>query len=184
MNNPTVKLNNLTDQEVEQLLYLVEKFKPTELNNHTFNGFTPVHDCYIPELLIALKYAFYAASRDNAGTAIRNDAQILSLNDYQTQAASTAIYSDSYAVNYPILGLAGEAGEVANKYKKVLRDHNGQLSDEIRLKLADEVGDCLWYIAAIARDLGVSLQDIAKNNLDKLKARAAANTLKGSGDNR
>jgi len=82
------------------------------------------------------------------------------MNDYQRAAASTAIYKQEHAVIYPALGLAAEAGEVANKVKKILRDGNFD-----REAIADEVGDCLWYIAALCRDLNIDMQDIANNNI-------------------
>ena len=101
------------------------------------------------------------------------------MNDYQRAAASTAIYKQEHAVIYPALGLAAEAGEVANKVKKILRDGNFD-----REAIADEVGDCLWYIAALCRDLNVDMQDIANNNIKKLKDRQQRGVLSGSGDKR
>jgi NTP pyrophosphatase (non-canonical NTP hydrolase) len=103
----------------------------------------------------------------------------MTLSSYQKAAATTAIYPTQHAITYPALGLAGEAGEVANKVKKVIRD--GKL-DKSSLKA--EIGDCLWYIAALCRDLNVDLGDIAKANLEKLQDRKARGTLKGSGDKR
>lgn len=105
-------------------------------------------------------------------------------NEYQEAAIATAIYGEGNAINYPILGLTGEAGELANKYKKVLRDDGGILTPEKNIELRDELGDVLWYCAALARDLGCSLEDIATLNIAKLKARKAAGTLRGSGDKR
>ena len=101
------------------------------------------------------------------------------MNDYQRAAASTAIYKQEHAVIYPALGLAAEAGEVANKVKKILRDSNFD-----REAIADEVGDCLWYIAALCRDLNIDMQDIANNNIKKLKDRQQRGVLSGSGDKR
>lgn len=101
------------------------------------------------------------------------------LNDYQRAAAGTAIYSPKHAVIYPALGLAAEAGEVANKVKKILRDGTFD-----RDAIADEVGDCLWYIAVLCRDLNVNLKDLADANIKKLYGRKQRGTLKGSGDNR
>lgn len=98
---------------------------------------------------------------------------------YQARAAETAIYKDTHKVIYPALGLAAEAGEVANKVKKILRDGNFD-----REAIADEVGDCLWYIAALCRDLNVEMAEIAQNNLDKLNDRKERGTLQGSGDKR
>ena len=101
------------------------------------------------------------------------------MNDYQRAAASTAIYKQEHAVIYPALGLAAEAGEVANKVKKILRD--GKFD---RQAIADEVGDCLWYIAALCRDLNVSMSDLAAANLKKLQDRKERGVLSGSGDKR
>ena len=103
----------------------------------------------------------------------------LDMEDYQKQAADTAIYSSKHAVIYPALGLAAEAGEVANKVKKILRD-----GDFDRKAIADEIGDCLWYIAALCRDLNIDMQEIADNNIKKLKDRLERGVLSGSGDNR
>jgi len=101
------------------------------------------------------------------------------MNDYQRAAVSTAIYKQEHAVIYPALGLAAEAGEVANKVKKILRD--GKFDREA---IADEVGDCMWYIAALCRDLNIDMQDIANNNIKKLKDRLERGVISGSGDNR
>ena len=108
----------------------------------------------------------------------------MDFKEYQDKAKTTAIYPEQFKVNYPILGLSGEAGELANKYKKVLRDDNGVLKDEKRQQLVDEIGDCLWYISAIASDLGVDLDKIATGNIEKLFSRKERGQIKGSGDNR
>lgn len=101
----------------------------------------------------------------------------MGMNDYQNMAAKTAIYSSAHQLLYPALGLAGEAGEVANKIKKMLRDNNFD-----RDGVAAELGDVLWYVAALARDLNVDLQDLAMQNLEKLYGRKERGTLGGSGD--
>ena len=103
----------------------------------------------------------------------------MTLSSYQKVAASTAIYPTQHAITYPALGLAGEAGEVANKVKKIIRD--GKLD---KSALGAEIGDCLWYIAALCRDLNLDLGEIAKANLEKLQDRKARGTLKGSGEKR
>jgi len=103
----------------------------------------------------------------------------MSLNEYQKLAQKTAIYKSTHSVLYPALGLAGEAGEVANKVKKMLRDGNFD-----RQAVADEVGDVLWYVAALCRDLNVDLNDLALRNLEKLYGRKARGTLGGNGDKR
>lgn len=103
----------------------------------------------------------------------------MGLNEYQKAASKTAIYKAEHSVLYPALGLAGEAGEVANKVKKMLRD-----GDFDRQAIAAEIGDVLWYIAALSRDLNIEMQDLAMKNLEKLYGRKARGTLKGSGDTR
>jgi NTP pyrophosphatase (non-canonical NTP hydrolase) len=113
----------------------------------------------------------------------------LSFTDYQLAAAGTAIYKDageatSDAINYTILGLAGEAGELCNAFKKALRDDDGIVTAEKQSQLAAELGDVLWYVANLASELGWSLEGLAKVNLQKLKSRQARGVIGGSGDNR
>jgi len=104
------------------------------------------------------------------------------LDEYQMRAESTAIYPNEYAIIYPALGLTGEAGEVADKVKKIIRDGNSDLF--YKDNIAKELGDVLWYVAILARDLGYSLEEIAQTNLDKLEDRKNRDMLKGSGDDR
>jgi NTP pyrophosphatase (non-canonical NTP hydrolase) len=103
-------------------------------------------------------------------------------------ALRTAAYPADFALIYPVLGLAGEAGELANKVKKLLRDAGwspGQpLPEPASGELADELGDCLWYVAAVCQDLGLSLEVLMRANLEKLRGRSRRGTLKGSGDQR
>ena len=103
---------------------------------------------------------------------------------YQQLARATKIYPEKYNIIYPTLKLAGEAGEVAEKVGKVLRDNNGEFSDEKIFEIAKELGDLCWYIANLASDLGLSLNTIAEQNIQKLIDRKVRNTLHGSGDNR
>lgn len=103
----------------------------------------------------------------------------LDMDKYQQQAATTAIYDQKHSVIYPALGLAAEAGEVANKVKKIMRD--GKLDRE---GIADEIGDCLWYIAALCRDLNIDMETVAYDNLEKLHSRQKRGTLRGNGDKR
>lgn len=104
----------------------------------------------------------------------------MDLNTYQELAATTAIYPTSSKITYPLLGLSGEVGEFANKWKKTIRD--GVPMDRQDAKA--ELGDILWYISALARDCRLSLDEIAEANLDKLASRKDRGVLGGSGDNR
>lgn len=108
----------------------------------------------------------------------------MELNTYQNEAMRTAIYPVDQGIEYTTLGLVSEAGEVAGKVKKVIRDNAGVFDDDKRDELADEVGDCLWYIAGLARELGYPLEVLAQRNLNKLESRARRGALGGSGDNR
>ena len=83
-----------------------------------------------------------------------------------------------------ILGLTGEAGEAADKIKKLLRDKDGVVSNEDRASIIKELGDTLWYLAGIARYLGVSLSEVAAGNIEKLESRFQRNKLHGEGDER
>ena len=107
------------------------------------------------------------------------------LSDYQARSRRTATYPDAGEnIVYPTLGLAGEAGEVAEKVKKLLRDDGGVLSEERRAALAAELGDVLWYVAQVATEAGLDLEEIAQANLDKLLSRQERGVLSGSGDSR
>ena len=107
--------------------------------------------------------------------------------DYQHETAKTAIYpssSPAEALSYVTLGLVGEAGEIANKVKKILRDDSGVVNPARRELILEELGDVLWYASQIATELGKSLEQVASSNIAKLRARAERGTLQGSGDNR
>lgn len=108
----------------------------------------------------------------------------MNFNEYQKKALETAIYGEGAKIIYPTLGLTGEAGEVANKVKKVLRDNKGEFDEWRKLQIIDEIGDVLWYIAALTNDLGYELEDVAKINVTKLENRRKNNTINGEGDNR
>jgi NTP pyrophosphatase (non-canonical NTP hydrolase) len=106
----------------------------------------------------------------------------MNLDKYQNRTFHTAVYPRDnriMALSYVILGLASEAGEVAGKVKKFIRD--GQMDDQAT---ADELGDVLWYVARVADELGYDLSEIAQRNLDKLEDRKTRGVLKGSGDKR
>jgi NTP pyrophosphatase (non-canonical NTP hydrolase) len=105
-------------------------------------------------------------------------------DDYQKAALRTAIYAERHRVIYPALGLASEAGEVAGKVKKVLRDQDGAFDKAPIEAIKDELGDVLWYVAVLAADLGLSLEQIAADNVAKLAARRQRGTIGGAGDHR
>ena len=107
------------------------------------------------------------------------------INYYQKQAVKTAIYPHSHSILYPALGLAGEAGEVANKVKKFIRDgYDKEDFEKKKIELAGELGDVMWYCAVLARDIGFDLQHIAQGNIHKLNDRAKRGKIGGDGDNR
>lgn len=109
----------------------------------------------------------------------------MNFKEYQDAAKATALYpgfQKDAGVSYCALALAGEAGEVANKVKKVLR--GDVFLWDAREGIAQELGDCLWYVSELARNLGYSLDDIAQMNIAKLAARRERGTVRGEGDNR
>jgi NTP pyrophosphatase (non-canonical NTP hydrolase) len=110
----------------------------------------------------------------------------MQLNEYQKKARETAHYprQEGREWIYPALGLAGEAGEVADKIKKVLRDHDGIVSDDRREALKKELGDVLWYVAQLSTELNIELDDVAQTNLEKLFSRMERGVISGDGDNR
>lgn len=115
----------------------------------------------------------------------------MTLNEYQEQAITFDVMGDGSAVsaNNPayvakILGLVGEAGEVAEKYKKIIRDKEGVVDSEDKAALIKELGDVLWYVSTIAQYLEVPFDEIAQANIEKLASRKSRGVQKGSGDNR
>jgi NTP pyrophosphatase (non-canonical NTP hydrolase) len=110
--------------------------------------------------------------------------KISDLDMYQQVAKTTAIYPREQAIIYPTLGLTGEAGEVANKVKKIIRDGSNSKDEKLVSEIKAEIGDCLWYIAVLADDFDIKLSDIASANLEKLANRKKKGTIHGSGDTR
>jgi NTP pyrophosphatase (non-canonical NTP hydrolase) len=109
----------------------------------------------------------------------------MDFSEYQSLSRRTAKYPRAGAdMTYPALGLCGEAGEVAEKVKKTIRDDGGVLSDERRAALARELGDVLWYLSQLATEAGLDLEEIAADNLDKLLSRQERGVLSGTGDER
>jgi NTP pyrophosphatase (non-canonical NTP hydrolase) len=112
---------------------------------------------------------------------------LYAFDDYQTFTNSTAKYPGQgsfLGLVYCALGLAGEAGELANKVKKILRDTSGELTEEVKAALADEAGDVNWYLAQFAAELKMMYREIPQRNVKKLEGRMARGTISGSGDNR
>lgn len=106
-------------------------------------------------------------------------------SEYQARSRETAVYPDAgNNIVYPALGLCGEAGETAEKVKKAIRDDAGTLTEERREAIAAELGDVLWYVAQLATEADLDLEEIAVANLDKLASRRERNVLHGSGDTR
>jgi NTP pyrophosphatase (non-canonical NTP hydrolase) len=105
-------------------------------------------------------------------------------SEYQRRSRRTAEYPREAWLTYPALGLAGEAGEVAEHAKKAIRDDGGVVTDERRVALAKELGDVLWYVAQLASELELELEQIAQANLDKLLSRQRRGVLSGDGDDR
>lgn len=109
----------------------------------------------------------------------------MDFNEYQQKAKLTAIYPNvGQNYIYPTLGLIGEAGELANKIKKIGRDKNSELTDNYKQAIMEEMGDVLWYLAILADELGIGFSTVADENVKKLASRKNRNTLHGDGDNR
>ena len=116
----------------------------------------------------------------------------MNFNDYQKKALSTDVSGAGKArheVNElpfleQLLGLVGEAGEFADKIKKILRDKDGIMTDQDRTESVKELGDILWYLAVVSSYLGVNLDEVAQQNIDKLADRAKRGVIKSQGDNR
>ena len=109
----------------------------------------------------------------------------MDLNEYQLCARQTALYPNAGDNPiYPTLGLAGEAGEVADKVKKVLRDRGGVFDDYSKDSIKLELGDVLWYVSQLSSELGFKLEDVASANLEKLASRSVRGRLSGDGDDR
>jgi NTP pyrophosphatase (non-canonical NTP hydrolase) len=114
----------------------------------------------------------------------------MDFNDYQKKAIVTDVLGGkpqpitSQAFFAQLLGLVGETGEIAEKFKKIYRDKNGEFGPNELQEVTKELGDIMWYISVVCTYLGISLQDVAELNIEKLKSRMQRNVLNGSGDNR
>ena len=112
---------------------------------------------------------------------------MMTLNEYQNQALETAVFrgrGDFTGLMYCGLGLAGEAGEVTDNIKKAWRDDDGDITPMRKDAIKAELGDVLWYVAVLAADLGMTLEDVGRYNRDKLRSRQKRGVLHGEGDNR
>ena len=108
----------------------------------------------------------------------------MDFDKYQYESNKTAKYPDELAIEYLSLGMCSEAGEVAGKVKKIIRDDGRIISAEKREDLSKEIGDVLWYVSQLALELDIPLSKIAKDNITKLSKRLVENKISGSGDNR
>lgn len=110
----------------------------------------------------------------------------MKFDEYQKEAIKTALNQDTefLTLMYRTLGLVGEAGEVAEKVKKILRDKGGEVSQADKQEIIKEMGDVLWYLQALADYLDVPLSEVAQVNLAKIQSRKSRGVTKGSGDNR
>lgn len=118
-----------------------------------------------------------------------NRRRYMKFDDYQKQTEEFDFFEATCNLKSPgfmekVLGLAGEAGETADKVKKIIRDKEGVASDDDKTAIIKELGDTLWYIAGISRYLGVPLSEVAKGNISKLADRKSRNKLHGEGDER
>jgi NTP pyrophosphatase (non-canonical NTP hydrolase) len=109
----------------------------------------------------------------------------MDFKDYQKKARKTAIYPNvGKNFVYPALGLGGETGEVLEKIKKIIRDNNGKITPKIKEDLKKEMGDVLWYLSNLASEIGLSLDEVAEENIRKLYSRKERGKIHGSGDDR
>ncbi|GAB1421410.1 nucleoside triphosphate pyrophosphohydrolase family protein [Anaerolineales bacterium] len=108
----------------------------------------------------------------------------LSFEEYQQSAKKTAPADSDWLIYYLTMGLVGEAGEIANKVKKILRDQNGELTEPVREAIIDEIGDVMWYMAMLCSQLNVDMSEVAQMNLAKLADRQKRGVIRGSGDDR
>lgn len=113
----------------------------------------------------------------------------MNIQEYSDQALTTLTTGHKYGEMSPallaqVLGIVGEGGEVAEKFKKIIRDKDGVISEEDRLEIIKELGDILWYVNAVAKLVGSNLDEVASKNLEKVLSRKSRGTTHGSGDNR
>ena len=103
----------------------------------------------------------------------------VTFNSYQKLTHLTAVYPPEHSMTYLALGAVGEAGELANQVKKMIRDDGSELTIGRKAKLIDEMGDVLWYLSELCSSIEVQLEFVAVNNINKLEKRKMENDLKG-----
>jgi len=113
-----------------------------------------------------------------------DESAFMDFSQYQFRTGLTARYPQDRAIEYLVLGLTSEAGEVAGKYKKIIRDNGGEFTEEHKEALLDELGDVLWYCSELATTLRTNLSAVAARNAAKLESRAQRGKIGGSGDKR
>jgi len=115
----------------------------------------------------------------------RRNMSTITASEYQQKASETAIFPKQKALEYITLGLTGEAGEIANKVKKLIRDGaDEETLEQKKIEIGYEIGDVLWYCAMLAKEVGMNLGHVMENNINKLHSRKERGTISGSGDNR
>lgn len=139
------------------------------------------------EIYVLTDHQFKQTFSPDTGELVLEDKfnEFRGFDEYQKAALGTAIYPTiGNNIVYPTLGLVGESGEIAEKVKKLFRDSNGVITEDFIQQMKKESGDVLWYLAALAFELGISLSEVAAHNIAKLRDRQRRNVLGGSGDNR
>ena len=111
----------------------------------------------------------------------------MEFNEYQEKASVTATFTgkqEEHQLMYLALGVCGEAGEIAEKVKKIIRNDEGVVSDEKRESIRSEIGDVLWYLSQLSRVLGIPFEDAAQDNIRKIMDRKARGVVRSTGDTR
>lgn len=169
----------------EQLKKIFETETAQEFNKALITRISSLENQETPKKAGETCTEFIRSVMESSSPAIKlTSSQLLTFEQYSQVARSTAIYPPERGLEYCTLGLLSEAGEIAGKLKKAIRDNNGVLTDEAKVGLRKEGGDCLWYLSEIALLLGTTLAEMASDNNKKLLDRQARNVLGGSGDNR
>ena len=169
-----VRTQNAIDEQ-RTLRETVDRMETATANNTMMTGEITFNN-RPPQVLTATTQMLLDAAAKARG---------MGMNEYQKLAEVTVVYPLDLKVIYPTIGLAGETGEVCEKVKKWIRDADRQpLTDEQRDLLKKELGDVLWYLAVLAKDLGLSLDDIARHNIEKLHDRKGRGVVHGKGDTR